>query len=1059
MAVGATRIGLLGSFELVHDGQVVPISGQVAQAILTALACRPDTKVLPAHLITTVWGSQDAASVDTLYHHVTRLRRTVAAVGLVIVGHRPGYRLPIAAEQVDAARFDELLRAARALSGTDPDQAADRLRAALALWRGPYAVENITLPGIRRLAAGWEARRMDAEEDLAEIDLRRGRPDQVLDRLYMLVTDHPDRPRLAAALARALHATGRTEQADTVLAEADRAARRAGSAAHPALIQARQVLSCSGSSAGSPLAPRDPMAFVPFQLPADTVRFVGRAEHLARLLDLCREPEPGGAPAAVVTAVEGMAGIGKTALAVHAAHRLADRFPDGVLFTDLRGFTPEADPTPPEQALDHLLRGLGVPGPQIPADVEGRVGLYRSVLARRRVLIVLDNAADETQLQPLLPATAACRVIVTSRRRLAGMDDATHLTLPVLDLAEAATLFRGLTGDRATPADQSAIDRMVALCGHLPLAIRIAAARLRLAPGGGPATLCAELADALETGLGLDWLSDGHRAIGAALTVSYRHLTDDQQHGFRLAGLHPGPSIEPYAMAALVDSSVPDARRLLEDLYAANLINQPSLRRYALHDLVASYATTLAADLPEPDQHTALNRLYDHYAAASSRAMDLTYPWKASQRPRPPVAATPLPALSNREQAQAWLDTETDNLLAIAHHAPTQQRADHTLHQSATLRQYLRAHGHYTRAALLHQRALNVTRQNGDHLAEQNALNGLGAIHHLQGRYGPAADCFKRALAGARQTGDHSAEQDALNGLGIVHYVQGRYGPAADCFKRALAGARQTGDHSAEQDALDGLGLLHYVQGRFGPAADCFKQALASARQTGDNSAEQIALRGIGAVHYAQGRYGQAADCFERVLASARQTGHPVEQDALSGLGHIHHIQGRYELAADCFERALASARQTGHRPAEQDALTGLGLVRYMQGRFELAADCFEQALTNARQTGSRNEEFEAHQGLGRVHCATSNHHDALRHHQAALQLAVDLDQPTDQARAHDGLAHIYLAWGDPGQARHHWHAALTLLTGVATDHTDEPNVTTMAIRTHLLDLGNQATT
>jgi len=1035
MAGDATDVRVLGPFELVHEGQVMPVGGPVGQAIVTVLACRPDTKVLPAELITMVWGAPDAASAETLYSHVTRLRRVLTPAGLAIVGHRPGYRLPVAAEQVDLARFDELLRTARALSDTDPDEAGQRLRAAVGLWRGPSALDNVMLPGIRRLAAAWEARRLDAEEELAEIDLRRGRPDHVLDRLHTLAATHSGRPRLAAALARALAATGRTDQAHTVLAQAERTARGAGDPVHTALVQARRALGSRGADAGSgagasagwhpssPSAQPDPTAsaVMPFQLPADTVRFTGRADYLTRLLDLRPDPDgsdgsagSGGPAPDVVIAVEGMAGIGKTALAVHAGHRLADRFCDGVLFTDLRGFTPQVEPTAPEHALDHLLRGLGVPGPQIPPDLDGRVGLYRSVLARRRVLVVLDNAADEAQVGPLLPATPSCRTIVTSRRHLAGLDDATHLTLPVLDPGEAADLFRGLGGDRVTSADQVTVERIVALCGRLPLAVRIAAARLRLAPTGSPATVWAELADALGVGSGLEWLSDGHRAVSTALAVSYRHLTADQQRALSLAGLHPGRSIEPYALAALADATVRDAARLLDQLYAASLLDQPAHRRYTVHDLVAAYAATLAVDLPEPDRQAALDRLYDHYAVTSTQAMNLTYPWEADQQPRPPATHTPVPTLTGEREAQAWLDSETDNLLAAAHHAATGHRADHTLHQSATLRRHLRTRGHYSRAALLHQQALTSARHTANQAAEQDALSGLGYVHRIQGRNGPAAKCFERALAGARRTGNRTAEQDALTGLGYVHYVQGRYGAATESFEQALAGARQTGNHPAEQRALVGLGTVHSVRGRYGPAAECFERALAGARQTGN---------------------------------------HPTAQNALRGLGGVHYLQGRYEPAAGCFEQALAGARRTGDHTAEQDALTGLGYVHYLRGRHRPAADCFEHVLAVARQTGDRNWQFEAHQGLGRVHHATGQRHDALHHQHTALQLAVELDQPADQARVHDGLAHTHHALGDPDQARRHWQAALDLLTGIGTDHTEEPGVTTAAIRAHVHDI------
>lgn len=1043
--MGETRIRVLGPFELSHDGKATPVGGPVVQAIVTALACRPNTKVLPAQLISMVWGHSGAVSTDTLYHHVTGLRRALAPVGLEVVGHRPGYRLPVGVGQVDVARFDELVRVARALADTDPDQAAGRLREALELWRGPHAIDNITLAGIRRLAAGWEARRLDAEEDLVEIDLRIGRPDQVLDRLHSLTAAHPDRPRLVAALARALHATGRTDQARIVLADAEHLPGRVAGTAHPAVVQAQRALSAPGRP--------DPVGWIPFQLPADTVRFTGRAGQLERLLEL--RPDTAGSTAAAVTAVTGMAGIGKTALVVHAAHHLAGRFPDGVLFTDLRGFAPEAEPLPPDRVLDHLLRGLGVPGQQIPHDLDARVGLYRSALAGRRVLIVLDNAIDEAQVIPLLPSSPGCRVIVTSRRHLTGLDEAAHVTLPVLDHSEASDLFRAVAGDRTQLTDQDTIDRIVALCGRLPLAIRIVGARLRQTTAGTPAQLCAELAAALGTGSGLDWLSDGHRAVTTALAVSYQHLATDQQRAICLIGLHPGASIEPHALAALADSTVDHARQLLDQVHSASLLDQPAYRRYTVHDLVAAYATTLAADLPEADRHAALDRLYDHYAATTSQALNLTEPWAADQRPSPPVT-TSAHRLSDPEQARDWLGTEIDNLLAAAHHAAG-RRADHTLHQSATLHRYLRTSERYGDALLLHRHALENARRAGRHHAEQDALVALGIVHRLQARYGPAAECLERALAGAQQTGNPFAAQDALVGLGQIHRLQGRYGSATGCLAQALAGARQTGNRYAEQYALVELGHCHWLQGRYESATDCFEQALIGARHTGNRHAEQYVLIGLGQVRYLLGRYSAAAECFEQALASARRTGNRHgEEEALRGLGQVLYLLGRYEGAADCFEQALASARRTGYHYSEQEALRGLGQVHLAQGRYEPAVECLGRALDTAREIADRNAQFEAHQGLGRAQHAAGSHHDALQHHERALQLATDLDQPADQARAHDGLANTHHALNRPREARHHWQGALDLLAGIGAEHTEEPGVTTVDIRDRLCHLDSR---
>ena len=1044
---GSVEFGLLGPLSVRVAGAPVVIRAAKVRIVAAAMLVQPHRVVSLHELADYLWGDSPPPGLrNAVQTYVVRLRKALGPAAHLVRTEPAGYRIDATGCTVDLQVFqDHLARARAARAGRDTETESGALHQALALWRDRPLLDvpspTLQLREVPPLVEAW----LQATERRIDLDLEFGQDGDLVSELRELTTEHPLREHFRGQLMLALYRLGRQAEALEIYTDVSSLLREelGLDPGEPLRELHRRILVAdkglakppSGASTGRRPAstpfqvPPDLPDFtgraelasaavvVPFQLPADTVRFTGRTEYLARLLDLRPHPdrsdESGGPATVVVTAVEGMAGIGKTALAVHAAHRLADRFCDGVLFTDLRGFTPEAEPTAPEHALDHLLRGLGVPGSQIPPDLEARVGLYRSVLAHRRVLIVLDNAADETQLGPLLPATPGCRTIITSRRHLAGLDDAAHLVLRVLDPVEAADLFHGLAGDRVTPADQPTVERIVALCGRLPLAIRITAARLRQAPTGSPATLCAELADALGAESGLNWLSDGHRAISTALAVSYRHLTADQRHALRLAGLHPGPSIEPYALAALADTTVDQARALLDQLHAASVLDQPAYRRYDLHDLVAVYASTRAADLAEPDRQAALDRLYDHYAATSTRAMNLAYPWEADERPCPPATHTPAPTLTVGDQAQAWLDTETDNLLAAAHHAATGHRADHTVHQSATLRRHLRTRGHYSRAALLHQ----------------------------------------QALASARHIGNHHAAQDALTGVGYVHYIEGRHGAAIECFEEALASARQTGNHAAVHQALRGLGDVHLLQGRYGPAAECLEQALACARRTGNHTAAE-ALRGLGAVHYAQGRYPAATDYFERALASARSTGnHTAEQNALRGLGQVHYLQRRYGAAVECLEPALAGARQTGTRICEQDALRGLGYIHYAQGRYGPATDCFEQALDVARQIGDRNGQCEAHQGLGRVRRATDHYLHALHHQQTALQLALDLDQPADQARAHDGLADTHHALGDADQARYHWQAALDLLISIGTDHTEEPDLTTATIRTHLHDL------
>jgi tetratricopeptide (TPR) repeat protein len=789
---------------------------------------------------------------------------------------------------------------------------------------------------------------------------------------------------------------------------------------------------------------------VPNQLPAAARYFTGRDEELTRLLRL---PDST-AQTLVVSAVDGMAGIGKTALVVLAAHRLveAGRYPDGTLFVDLHGYSGPT-PTDPAAALESLLRGLGVPGPQIPSGLDARIGLYRSVLTRRRVLIVLDNVRAEAQVRPLLPGGGRSLVLITSRRRLSGLDEADHLNLDTLPAHEAGWLFRAVAGADRDPGDQEIIAEIVGLCGCLPLAVRIAAARLRTdrarTPLTGPQLLTTlrteQQADRLNA------LAEGDRSVAAAFAVSYRHLPVEQQEAFAALGLHPGLDYEPYATAALLDTSPAHAERLLHGLEQFNLLDQPKPGRHRFHNLIRAYATTIAEARPEAGRRAALDRLFDHYACTSTRAVALAYPYDTDYLPRPPQAATPGPRLPDHTAAAAWLDTEQANLLAAAAYAAS-HRPEHTTHQSAILHRHLYLRGHYTDAHALHQHALTAVQATGDPAAHIIALNNLGWVHYEQGRYGPATDCLSRALQAARAADDRHGELSALNGLGRVHHAQGRYGSAAECYTRALEMGQATGNRNGELDALNGLGRVHYMQGRYGPAIDCHTQALQVARAAGHRVGELTALSGLGWVHFTQGRYGPAVDCHTRALEAARAIGDRIRAPiALTGLGDVYRAQGRYSPAADCYTLALEEARATGHRFGELAALTGLGWVHHAQGRYGPAADCFEQVLDLASENGDRNFQFEGHLGLGCTLHATGCPHQALTAHQQALALARDLGQPTDQARAYDGLAQAHHTLGHPDQARRHWQHALDILTALDTLAADE--LTTANLRARLADL------
>jgi tetratricopeptide (TPR) repeat protein len=737
------------------------------------------------------------------------------------------------------------------------------------------------------------------------------------------------------------------------------------------------------------------------------VVFTGRGEALATLDESIAHP---GSPFPPVV-ICGPAGVGKTTLAVHWAHRIADQFPDGQLYLNLRGFSP-GTPMRPVEALGRLLAGLDVPAKQIPTELDTATAMYRTRLADRRMLVVLDNARDAEQVRPLLPATPGCLALITSRDRLTGLiarDDARRLTLDVFTSAEATTLIRQLIPNEP---QSEARANLIRACGYLPLAIRIAAAHL----ADRPSLPVADYVAAMRSGSGLDALEvggDPDASVRSAFTYSYRALDPGTQRLFRLLGLIPGPDVTPAAAAALADTDPGQAQRLLDNLARAHLVQPGRPTRYALHDLLRAYAGELAmtGDDVERTNVAALDRLLDYYRHVAWLAMDAAHPYEREDSPRVPPARRPTPELSDPATALSWLDIELPNLLAAATYATEHDRPAHILHLSTILHRHLRNRGLYHDAETLHHQALATARATGDQAAELEALTGLGHIHRRRGRHAQATEHYQRALQLARATGHRVGELKALTGLAWIHRAQGRYAPAADHLKQALQLARTTGHRIGELNALTGLGDLHVRHGRYAQAIEHYEETLLIARATGNRTVELNALRGLGEVHAQQGRYAQASDHY-------RQT--------------------------------LQIARATGNRTVELNALTGLAQLYRRQGRNAQASDHYQQLLEFAQQTGERNFEFEAWQGLGRLQLATGHAGAAIADHDRALAIAGQLGQLADQARAHDGLAHAHQTLNQPELARRHWQHAIDILNHLEVDRTEDEETTAAAIRTHL---------
>lgn len=616
---------VLGPFEVCVGDRRLELGGPRIRTLLAVLTANAGRVMRVGALVDALWGTDaPPEAAQTVRTYVSRLRRSLAAAGQLIVTHQVGYTLRLAPDALDAVHFEHLVTTGRdALTAERHADAVARLTRALRLWRGDAYAEFGDVPLLRAEAGRLAAMRLAATEDRIDAELATGAGSALLDELTALTERHPGHDRLWGQLMIALYRAGRQVDAVEVFGHAravlvgrfglDPSARL--TEIHRRLLNNDARLLGVPAAIAAPVRARD-------DLPGDVARFTGREEELARLV----------AASTGTAAIDGMAGIGKTALAVHAAHLLAGHYRDARLFLDLHGHTPGRAPTTPLAALETLLRALDVPAGRIPADLDACAALWRAELATRSVLVVLDDAAGLAQLRPLLPGTARTRVLVTSRRRLVGLDSGTGVSLDVLPEADAAALFAGVLGDERA-ADTGAVRDVADRCGYLPLAIRLAAARLRARPSWTVRYLAERLRG---RGWPLAELEADDAGVAAALAPSYDHLDPAARRLFRLLGLHPGPDFDAPAAAALAAVTVPEAERLLEDLVDDHLLRQSTAGRYRFHALVRRHAHTAAlAEEPESGRRAALRRMVD-FSRRGTRAPD----------ERPPISLGPAAAVS-----------------------------------------------------------------------------------------------------------------------------------------------------------------------------------------------------------------------------------------------------------------------------------------------------------------------------------------------------------------------------------------------------------------------------
>jgi tetratricopeptide (TPR) repeat protein len=653
----------------------------------------------------------------------------------------------------------------------------------------------------------------------------------------------------------------------------------------------------------------------PWQLPPDVRGFTGRTAELARLDALLTAREQFSAP--TVALLSGTAGVGKTALVVHWAHRRRDEFPHGLLYMDLRGFDLE-QPRAPDQVLGNFLRGLGVPRSDIPTDLAERTALFRDLLDRRKVLVLLDNAASEEQVRPLLPNSPCSLVIVTSRNSLNGLV-ARHGAHPVrvhrLPVPDAVSLLRFLIGDDRVHADKDGAAELVEGCSRLPLAIRIGAELASTRRRSGLSELAEELRryhlDLFSAG------GDERTAIRTVFSWSYLHLRADRARTFRLLGLHPGQDLDVYTCAALVDIDLLEARLRIDDLVRANLIEEAGNDRYRMHDLLRAYAREEAERCDPAEVEQAMLRLFDHYLHTSASALALIAPHDMISRAAvgPPASALPL---ANADHAMDWLDAERRNMLTMADVAANGDWPLLANQVSALLYRYLATRAHYGDGMALHMLALKVARNHGRRDLEGWELVRIGVIHLRRGHFVEALSHLTNALTIAEDGDDPVLECRALRHLGQVQLLTGHVEQAKELLSRALPQARVLDDVYTGGHVLSSLGVAHDRNAQYDEALACHYEAFMLANSLNDHDLQGHALINLG-LHYAREDRTKAELCHERAVDIARKAGNPdLEANALVELGVVMAARGDSTSARDTWTNAMALAVGIGARHIEK---------------------------------------------------------------------------------------------------------------------------------------------
>ncbi|WP_030623050.1 AfsR/SARP family transcriptional regulator [Streptomyces sclerotialus] len=939
------RFEVLGPLRVRRGGTELRLGQMQQRVVLAVLLLNANRPLDYGQLMDAVWGSDPPAhAVNLLQRHASGLRRVLEPdrpprePSRLLAWTDAGYQLSVPAGRLDLHQFEQqVTHAHAAATAGDVPAAAEALHGALRLWQGRVC-EGLVSPLLDTERQRLDERHLSVLEERIELDLTLGSNHDLIGELRQLVADHPLREKPHGLLMLALYRSGSRADALSVFRQARRMLRDELGIEPSNYLQGlhEQVLTADPAldapqpqPAPAVEAEPEPHAaetvhapVVPAQLPHRTVDFIGRTDVLARLNSLLPEEGADTAGAVVITAIGGAAGVGKTALANYWAHEIRDRFPDGQLYVNLRGFDPTGTPMKPAEAVRGFLDALAVPPKRLPIDTDGQAALYRSLLAGRRMLIVLENAHDAEQVRPLLPGSSSCFVVVTSRNQLTSLvatDGARPVTIDLLSSAEARDMLAHRIGRQQVAAEPEAVNDIITFTARLPLALAIVASRAAMHPQFPLAALAKEL-KAVEGRL--DSLDGGDDVtnIRAVFSWSYEKLTAPAARLFRLLGLHPGPDIAPLPAAHLAGVPVRKVRPLLAELAGAQLITERTLGRFTLHDLLRAYAADLTRTHDaEDDRRAALRRVFDYYLHTAYKGSWLLDPHREDYLKLSARGTVTTERFADHHEALDWFVTEHPVLLAVLRQAESSGFDTHVWQLAWALMPFFDRLGHWHDAAMVQETALVAAGREVSVEGQAIAHGSLVMAHARLLRHDEARDHARQAVELFRELGDYTGQAYAYRSLALLLDRQASYRDGLIHAQRSLELFQAAGYRTGEAKALNAVGWFHAHLGDREQALTYCRRALDLQKVIGDRLGRAETWDSLGYIHHHLGHSQEGIVCYQHALDLYRELGDRYnEADTLSALGDAHSEVGDAASARAAWQRALVILEELGHPEGAQ---------------------------------------------------------------------------------------------------------------------------------------------